>query len=681
MILALVRVVRLWPALILALAALSLAPAVKAQSQSPASPAAPTAAENVPPLPDVEGLDVAWPTLSAEEAEAPVAPAPASAPQKRQQQKEALKAAEKNTEVDETGLRYQFHVEGIDSLDIADSFNALSALYAGRTSAVSNIAQLRRRVREDIRLMERLLRSKGYYAAIVDSDIIPPNAEQSASDVRLIVQPGPRYVFSDVILNTGPQEPQAVVQSLFKLKSGMAVDAADVLAAETHILTTLPEQGYPFVHLGTRNVVIDHEDSSATYKNTLITGPRAIIGKIRNEGDKLVSERHIAMLAKFHPDEVYDARKIEDLRRALVATGLYGGVSMRAVPTNPTAEGAIPAAEEVVDIIVRTEKAPLRTIAGQVGYATDEGARVEASWQHRNLLPPEGAVTLRGILGEQVQLASASLRRSNWRARDRVLAGLIQASHENRTAYEAYALSLSGRIERETNLIWQKKWVWSFGGEFSASQERDLSKPAAPRSTFLIGALPVHLGYDGTDDLLDPHRGIRLMARLSPEATFQNGFFGYTKTQIDGSAYLPLGGDNFVLAGRARFGTIFGASRGRLAPSRRFYAGGGGSVRGYDYQKVGPRDGDGNPLGGRSLLEFSAEARVRFGNFGVAPFVDAGTVDTRSYPRFRDLSVGAGVGLRYYTNFGPIRIDVATPLNRRPGDSRIGVYVSIGQAF
>ena len=139
--------------------------------------------------------------------------------------------------------------------------------------------------------------------------------------------------------------------------------------------------------------------------------------------------------------------------------------------------------------------------------------------------------------------------------------------------------------------------------------------------------------------------------------------------------------DTVTIAGRTRLGTIFGASRDRIAPSRRFYAGGGGSVRGYGYQQLGPRSPDGRPVGGRSLGEVAIEARYRFGNFGIVPFLDAGQVYDSTLPKGANLRFGAGIGGRFYTNFGPFRVDVATPIARKPGESKIALYLSIGQAF
>jgi translocation and assembly module TamA len=192
------------------------------------------------------------------------------------------------------------------------------------------------------------------------------------------------------------------------------------------------------------------------------------------------------------------------------------------------------------------------------------------------------------------------------------------------------------------------------------------------------------LTYDGSNDLLDPTEGFRLGGRVSPELSLRGGTFGYTRAQLDASAYRPVS-DRVVVAGRIRLGTIFGADRDDIAPSRRFYAGGGGSVRGYGYQRLGPRDVDGDPIGGRSLAEFALEARIRLkafgGDFGIVPFFDGGTLSTRSTPKFGDWQFGAGLGVRYYTSFGPIRVDVGTPLNPQSDDGPVAVVVSLGQAF
>jgi translocation and assembly module TamA len=357
-----------------------------------------------------------------------------------------------------------------------------------------------------------------------------------------------------------------------------------------------------------------------------------------------------------------------------VQTSLVSSVEVRPI-AGATADS--------VDIGVKLDPAPPHTIAGELGYGTGEGARAEVSWTHRNLFPPEGALTLRSVIGTQEQLGSIVYRRNNFHARDRVLTAQVSAVHINRDAFDARTFTLAGSVERQTNIFFQKTWTWSLGAELVASDERDVIVTTGDprRRTFFIGALPTSLNYDGSNDLLNPTRGFRLGGRLSPEASFQGSVFGYARTQVDASVYHTVR-DGIVIAGRTRLGTIVGAPRDEVAPSRRFYAGGGASVRGYGYQSIGPRDPNNDPIGGRSLTEFSIEARVKaFGNFGVVPFLDAGNIYTSPLPKFTGLQYGTGIGVRYYSNFGPIRLDVGTPINPQPGDSRIAVYVSLGQAF
>jgi translocation and assembly module TamA len=149
---------------------------------------------------------------------------------------------------------------------------------------------------------------------------------------------------------------------------------------------------------------------------------------------------------------------------------------------------------------------------------------------------------------------------------------------------------------------------------------------------------------------------------------------------LQATGYFPVR-DSLVLAGRVQAASIIGASVDQLAPSRRLYSGGGGSVRGYGYQQLGPKDANNDPIGGRDQVEFAVEARYRFGNFGIVPFVDGGRVGQGSALGLSGMRYGAGIGGRYYTNFGPLRVDVATPIGRRPGESRIALYIGIGQAF
>jgi translocation and assembly module TamA len=624
-------------------------PAVDPLDLPPLDPSAP-----LDPLPD---LGVDWPDMEA--ADQDIAEAPDAGI--------ADAAAER---------RYSVKIEGLDpetETVVQAQFDPLSTLQQKRGEA-ANAAQIDRRAREDSDLLAELLRARGYYDALVRTRV-----EAGAGGdvtVTLEAEPGPLYRFARVELPglEGAGEDGAPLREAFAVAADEPVDAARVAAGEAALRVELGKRGYAFAEIGEMDIALDHETRTAVL--TLPVNPNGArqFGRIRVEGRPLFAAKHIQTIARWKPGEPYSAPLVEDLRRALVATGLVSAVAIRPVAGE---------APKSVDLAVSLERAPMHTIAGQAGYGTGEGIRVEASWQHRNLLPPEGAVTFRGVLGTQEQLVGAVLRRNNFLRRDQVLNAQFAVSHIDRAAYDARTTLLAGSIERQTNLIWQKKWTWSLGGELIATDERDVDLETATtrRRTFFIGALPASLSYDGSNDLLDPTVGYRLALRLSPEASLQSGTFGYARTQIDASVYQPFT-PAVTLAGRIRLGTIVGAGRDRIAPSRRFYAGGGGSVRGYGFQRLGPRDPVfDDPIGGRSLSEFAIEARIRWGNWGVVPFLDGGNISTSPLPKFDNLRFGAGIGVRYHTRFGPIRVDVGTPLNPQSGDTRVAVYVSLGQAF
>ncbi|WP_343528904.1 autotransporter assembly complex family protein [Sphingomonas sp.] len=630
-------------------------PAMPPGASSPGIPEAddPMMLDPSAPLAPLPEIGVAWPDL----AKAPGDPV-------------AIMAATVDAAAER---RYRWQVEGIDGTGalVRQRFDDLSTLNANDGDP-ANAAQLDRRAREDAALLTNLLRGAGYYDAQVTTRIEPGDTPT----VVLQATPGNLYRFADVTLDgvKAAGDKAASLTKAFGVAPGDPVDADKIVAGEAALKAAVGSEGFPFAKVGAPQIVVDRAARTATLDLTLDPGAPRRYGRIVTTNNRVFDAAHVQEIARFRPGEPYDAAGLEDLRRALVQTSLVSSVDVKPVP------GDTP---QTVDIAVTLEPAPQHTIAGELGYGTGEGARAAINWTDRNLFPPEGALTLRSVLGTREQLGAVVFRRNNFQGRDRVLTAQFSAAHILRDAYEAKTLSLSGGLERQTNIFFQKTWTWSLGAELLTSDERDVIESTGQprRRTFFIGALPTSLNYDGSDDLLNPTRGFRLGGRLSPELSLQGAAFGYARTQVDASLYHPFG-ERVVLAARTRLGTILGAPRDQIAPSRRFYAGGGASVRGYGFQAIGPRDANNDPIGGRSLAEFSIEARVRtFGNFGVVPFLDAGNISTSPLPRLTGLRFGTGLGVRYYSNFGPIRLDVGTPLNPQKGDSRVAVYVSLGQAF
>jgi translocation and assembly module TamA len=635
-------------------AALLLNPLL-ARAQTAGTPAAEGTLDPASPLDELPDLGVAWPDLGvAPEGSDPVSDARAEIR-------------------DDT--HYSFRIEGLDDVGsdlFRQRFKELSALDT-HDGEPSNAAQIDRRAREDTELLTTLLRAEGYYDPRIATRVEP---QGGALVVTLEVEPGPLYRFTqvDVAGVTAAGDKADDLRAAFGVAENDPVNADTIAAAQAKLRAQAGAEGFPFARIGEPQIVIDHATRTATLDLSVQPGGEKKFGAIVSANDRVFDAEHIQEIARFHPGDPYNSADIDDLRRALVQTGLVS--SVRVTPV----QGADP---ETVDIAVALEPAPPRTIAGELGYGTGEGARAEVSWTHRNFFKPEGALTLRGVIGTKEQLGSVVFRRNNFWGRDRVLTLQSALAHVERDAYQADTFSVAGSIERQTNIFFQKKWTWSAGAELVASDERDvIATTGAPRRrNYFVGALPTSLTYDGSDDLLNPTRGFRLGGRVSPELSFVDDVFSYARIQFDASAYQPVT-DKVVVAGRVRLGSIVGAPRDAVAPSRRFYAGGGASVRGYGYQDIGPRDPNNDPIGGRSLAEFSIEARVQaFGNFGIVPFLDGGNIYTGVTPKLSDFRYGAGIGVRYYTNFGPIRVDVGTPLNPQPGDPRVAVYVSLGQAF
>lgn len=572
--------------------------------------------------------------------------------------------------------------------EFLDRFEALSTIEELNGSEPS-VAQLARRAEADEELLVRLLRIYGYYDAQVIrtvGGVRPGDTEaDTAPVVRFDIIPGTRFKFGAIDLGALDTAPDyEALRAAFGIQSGDPLNSDRIVEERFDLDTALGETGYPFAAIEDPSLLVDHDRAEGDLTMPVTPGGKYVFGEVTSNLPKFMSGRHLGRIARFDEGDVYQRSLEMDLRRAVLATGLVSSVTVTTREVEPPANGE--PGEVAID--VEMQKADLRTIAGAIGYGTEDGFKVEASWEHRNLFPPEGALKVRAIAGTREQLAGVSFKRNNFRARDQVLNIDVYASDIETEAVDARSVALIAGFERLSNLLFQKPFSWAVGGGFIWSDERNrvIGGIARPRQEYLIGGIFGRATIDTSDSLLDPTKGFRITAYLAPEVSRSSGTETfYLRNQLDGSYYQSIG-DKVVLAGRARFASIQGAEVFQVAPSRRLYSGGAGSVRGYGYQAVGPRNDFGEPTGGRSLVEFSLEARVDTGLFDgalqVVPFVDMGTVSLEPFPDFRFINWGAGVGVRYKTGFGPIRVDVGVPLNRNPMfDDPIAVYVSLGQAF
>ena len=552
----------------------------------------------------------------------------------------------------------------------------------------ANVAQLAARAREDEELLGNLLRVYGYYDGEIIRSIgtVAPGDEVALErpSVRFDIIPGARFRYGTIDLGDLDAAPDyALLRDTFDIQPGDFLQSDKILQEQFNLDRALGENGYAFAEIDEPELLIDHDRNEGDLALPVEPGGKYVFGEVVSSDPDFLSGRHIASIARFEPGETYQRSLSLDLRRAVTATGLVSAVSVT------PREVQAPVGDEpgVVAMDVEMTRAKLRTIAGAIGYGSEEGFRVQASWEHRNIFPPEGSLRVRGIAGTQEQLAGITFRKNNFGGRDKVLTLDAYASNVDNVAYEARTVAITGTYERSSTLLFQKPLAWALGAEILATDERNrvISGIPRPRQTYFIAAVFGRATIDTTDSLLNPTQGFRLTGYLAPETSRTAGQqYYYLRNQADASYYQSVGSDT-VLAGRVRFASIPGAPLFAIAPSRRLYAGGGASVRGYGYQAVGPRNDLGEPVGGRSLVEASVEARVGTGFFdgalSVVPFFDVGSVSIESTPNFRFIKYGAGVGVRYESGFGPLRLDVGVPLNPEPEDAPVAVYVSLGQAF
>ncbi|MBV9841244.1 MAG: BamA/TamA family outer membrane protein [Sphingomonadaceae bacterium] len=637
---------------------------------APPIPSTPPAAASAPPAAPVSESEITRPLMPLAQFDA--TPPPATP-------KEAADQTPR--------IRYTTEVKGLkgvrggapDSGDLEHQFRALSALIKDGKKA-ANAAQVSARADEDVQLAERIMRAAGFYDGIATASVDVDPKAAGIVHVTLVASPGTRYDLGTIAVTLAPPEPAQIARDALGLKTGDPIDAALIEGSEANVALKLPERGYPFAQVGQRDIALDDVAHSGDYTLPVNSGPKARFVGIQATGDKVFNVKHLSVFPRYKPGQVYDSRKVEDMRQALVATSLFSTVAIEPVRTGQVNSDGT----ENVDLLVHQSRGPWRSLSATGGYATGEGIKAQGSYTWRNLFPPEGALILTAIGGTQEQGGGVTFRRSNAGQRDRTFQVNLAVDRTKYDAYQANTADLSVTLARASTPIWQKRWTWSVGGEVIGTNEQGAATDASnvrPRRNYLIGAIPLQLGYDRSNDLLNPTKGFRINGKVSPESSLQGGKFRpYFRSLLQATGYYPVFSE-LVLAGRAQVGSIMGIARDDLAPSRRLYSGGGGSVRGYGYQELGPKDIAHNPIGGRDQVEFAIEGRYRFGNFGVVPFFDGGRVGESATPSLSGMRYGAGIGGRYYTNFGPLRVDVATPLNRQPGDSKIALYIGIGQAF
>ena len=539
----------------------------------------------------------------------------------------------------------------------------------GKAPPPPTLGQLRRRATDDADRMIQVLRSEGYYNGTAEPVI--QEAAGGRFDVVYRVALGPRTMIRSFVI-TYPDHPsdEALLPhdgAALGLKPGRAARAQRVIDLTNAALTHLENRGHPRPKLAERKVVVDLAANEADVTLAIEAGEPRRFGEIEIENKGRTKPDYVRSLAKFKPGDAYDRGKADETVAALRKTGLFDQVSLE----SEEAEG-----DTVPQKLTLSERAH-RSVGVGATWSSNEGPGVRSFWEHRNVLGAGEKLHLDLNIAEIEQLAGAHFNKPHFLRDDQNLLADFEIAHEDTDAYR------ENRVKAAIGLA--RKLRPNLDASAGVSFEIERTDDSTGYHAYELFGLPLTMRYDGSNNLLDPTEGTRLTLALTPYAGRSGTPVTFTKIETTGTAYWSFGTrPDLTLAVRGRYGTMLAQKTLDVPGSVRFYAGGGGSIRGYAYQLVGPLDANNKPLGARSVFEASTEARYRITrDIGIVAFLDGGNAYSTLTPKFnQQLQWGAGLGLRYYTPIGPIRADVGVPLNRRHGiDDAFQVYFSLGQAF
>lgn len=580
--------------------------------------------------------------------------------------------------------RVQFTVTGAPG-DLDDALRAASALLALENEQ-DQPDQVLAAARAEYGRLIGALYAQGHYSPVISvlldgreaANIAPLDAPQRVAQIQVRVDPGPQFRFAQTAIT--PLAPDTELPDGFA--PGQPAQSGTVRQAVTAGVDGWRAQGYAKTRVTGQDVVADHPNRTLSARVTLNPGPRLRFGPVDVVGQERTRENRIRKIAGLPQGETFDPAEIDRAENRLRRTGTFASVTIT------EDEGITPVDLLGTTITVVEEKPRNLSFGGEISSL--EGLDLSAAWMHRNLLG--GAERLR-IEGRVANISARNsgvdyglklnLDRPATLTPDTTARLSTELARLDEPDYRAdqfrfgigfshvFSDSLTGRVDLAYSII--------DGTEFS--DDRSFSRDFQFRSL----SLPVALIWDRRDDRTDAKRGYYIEAEVKPFLGFGTTGSGLRAT-ADLRGYRNFGeNDRFVIAARAQIGAVTGADLLETPRDDLFYSGGGGTVRGQPFESLGVpvrRSAINFNQGGNRFVAGSFELRTKVTDrIGVVGFVDAGRVDVDSFfggPG--DWHAGAGLGLRYATGFGPIRLDVAAPVRGTTGDG-VQIYVGLGQSF
>ncbi len=568
------------------------------------------------------------------------------------------------------GVDYEVKLTGVPEGDLRQALEDSSDLIAERKKAPANDVALRARVTADVERLKKAMASRGFYDGKVETRI-----DETALPVgiTMIADPGEVYTLASakIVTATGAALPLSakLAPEMVGLELGKPALARAVLDAQGKILKVFTTGGFPLAVVSAPVSVIDVATHAMRVTYTVDPGGFAWFGLTSITGLTDLDPTYVENRLKWNAGADYDSTPVDATKQALVGTGLFSTVNIHPA-AEVDADGSIP-------MIVDAAERDKHSVGATAEYSTSQAILANVFWEDRNLFGDAEKLRLSAEVGNQEKNAIATLALPDVGRPDqslKITGGLSDETVDPYSSRKVFA-----EVDLERTLFAHVTASVGVGGAH-ANLSTDMGG-----QHYDLATVPLSLKFDDSNDLLNPVHGYRVTLDLTPSLGESNfGALRFVTADARATAYQSLserGG--LVTAEFVRFGSIQGVAFGDLPRDLRFYSGGGGSLRGYAFQHAGPIDADGNPIGGKSVFESGAELRIPvWKNIDIVPFAEAGSYYETPIPDFsRTLLYDGGMGARYMTPLGPLRLDIAVPLRKRSTDGSIQIYASIGQAF
>jgi translocation and assembly module TamA len=542
--------------------------------------------------------------------------------------------------------------------------------------APQSLFDARRQTERAAETIARLLESEGYYAA----EVTPYAEGLDTFTYGVRVDHGPLFIYGssaiDYIGSEPDEETRGRLNALLEpIMTGTPAAAQPVIDVGDRLVARLQRSGYADASAQPVDALADGRAHTLDLTFRLEPGARAAFGDLQVSGLDRTRLDFIEALTPWERGERFSSVELDEFRSRLTETGLFSTAAVKLAEGGETSPGGLTSRDVIVDVSERER----RTISLGASASTSEGAGVDGEWELRNITGRGDSITVGAQAATLESRIETTYRRPNIGGRySRDLSLTTGVISQQTDAYDLVGAGVEATLEEQLSRTVRA----SLGLEAAyASIDDQLTRAAGTGSRdvyILSGSATAE--YTGVRDILDPQDGMRARVSVEPGITTGDTDITFTRLSLEASVYEQLWSDNLVGALRMRVGSVVGPPT--VPPDRLFFAGGGGSVRGYEYQSLSPRDAAGELIGGRSLTEVTAELRWRTTErLGFVAFVDAGVAGPDTEPAFDDMRAGFGLGVRYYAGFGPLRADIAVPLDKREGDADVQVYISIGQAF